>query len=360
MIVIAVILFMMYAVFIVATIRGFNKLPEAKENAKIPKTAFSILIPFKDEAANLNKLLNSLQQLNYPADLFEIILINDHSSDSSEAIVKKFSGIQLLQSGGKGKKSALQTGMQHAKHPWIITTDADCEVPENWLHSFDQMIQQKEAKMLLGPVKYFDQPKFLAQFQQFEFLSLQGITAAAVYYKFPFLANGANLCFQKQAFNKVNGYNGNENIASGDDMFLLEKFAVTYPDKIYFVKNRQALVQTKAAQTLPELIHQKIRWAGKSRHLKNKLAMWIGLLITLINLLLVTAFTGCIWLPFLSWFILFKFLLDGFYIWQINRFYKAKLNPVYFVFSFIIYPFYFFYIGLRSLKGNYQWKNRNY
>jgi len=186
-----------------------------------------------------------------------------------------------------------------------------------------------------------------------EFLSLQALTIAGVYWQKPFLANGANLIFDRQTFFEVEAYKGNKRIASGDDVFLLSKFAKSYPNHIRFIKSKACMVQTQAPQTWHELLQQKVRWASKSKVKGQQLSKMTGLLIFTSNIAVILAlFTGKFW------FVAIKFLLDFILIWQLNKFYKTPVNWLYFIAGLFLYPFYLIVVLLASIKGGYVWKGR--
>lgn len=336
---------------------GFYKIPDFEVQTISPKTGFSIIIPFKNETENLSGLIDSLQKLHYPDRLFEIITVDDHSNDNSSKIVENQPNIKLINNIGKGKKQALQTGIMQARFKWIITIDADCQVSSKYLQSLNAFILQRQPEMLLGPVRYFDTKSFLGQFQQFEFLCLQALTIAGVGYHKAFLANGANLIFRKQSFEAVKGYEGNIDIASGDDTFLLQKFTRNFPDKIRFIKSGSAIVKTKAAKSFIELIHQKIRWAGKSRTKGSAVAKFTGIITVLFHLVLIYAFLT---LSANYGFVIIKIMADAFCLYQINRFYRVKLDWWFYVLGFVIYPFYLILIFILALKGTYHWKGQTY
>jgi len=365
MIVFYLILFI-YGLFILWTIWGFSAMPESVNPVNPEQqTGFSIIIPFRDEAENLDRLMQSLSQLNYPDNLFEIIMVNDYSTDHSVAVIEKyklpnFSIINNKIRSGSPKKDALELGIGLAKHEWIITTDADCEVPVDWLKNYNTGSQMLHTKMLLAPVQYFDSRDFLSQFQQIEFLSLQAISIAGVYWKKAFLSNGANMGFEKKAFIQVSGYEGNNQIASGDDVFLLEKFQEKYPDGIAFIKNKSATVKTQAQKNFKSLVQQKIRWGSKTKYYRSIYPKILGLLLFIVNLEILIASLVCIINIDFVYLISAKILLDIWLFFTVNRFYKTRVNLVNLFVSALIYPFYFIYIGIRSIMGDYQWKSRKY
>ena len=362
----ASIILVIYFLFILWTIWGFRALPKmARSPLSTPKTGFSVIIPFKDEAQNLDLLMHSIRRLNYPLHLFEIIMIDDASEDDSVGIINRYSlaNLRLMDNkirSGSPKKDALEIGIRQAKFDWIITTDADCELPVDWLLNYDNACQTTDAKMLLAPVQFFDNSSFLVYFQQVEFVTMQGITMAGVYWNMPFLSNGANMGFEKKAFFEVNGYQDNHQIASGDDVFLLEKFNTTYPDKIDFIKNPSAMVQTQAQDNLKLLVQQKIRWGGKTKHYQSVFPKLLGVLLLIVNMLFIISIIGIFIDIHCIYIILVKILLDVSLFFIINLFYKTKINPIYAFISSLIYPFYFIYISLVSINGKFKWKNREY
>ncbi len=359
-----IIVISIYVLFIVWVLAGVINYPGLREITGENKQKFSIIIPFKNEERFLSSLLKSLKRLNYNPQYYEVIFVDDHSIDKSVRVIQELadSNMQIiLSSGNSSKKAALLTGIRRAEYPWIVTTDADCEVPENWLQVFDTIIAQNEVKMILGPVKFKDKTGFLQQLQQVEFMALQALSLSGVYWKKPFLSNGANLCFDKNTFFELGAYEGNMQIMSGDDVFLLEKFQRKYPDQIYYAKTTRALVSTRYQEEIAGLIQQKIRWAGKIKHFHSFWAFVAGLLILFTNILLIPALIVGIMgdINFLI-FPVIKLLADLILLIYTRKFIPFRLNFLYFIVVFILYPFYYVYVSLLSIKGVYIWKDKKF
>ncbi|WP_304142689.1 glycosyltransferase [Mesoflavibacter zeaxanthinifaciens] len=231
MLIVAVIILLLYLLLIGKFAFAIDKVSEFKLENIPAKTKFTVVIPFRNEAENLPTLFKSISKLNYQTSLFEIILVNDDSEDLSKDIVTKFISnsaldITLIENerqSNSPKKDAISSAIKISKYDWIITTDADCVLPKYWLDSFDTFIQQNDAKMVVGPVTYHQVNGFLKHFQLLDFLSLTGSTIAGFGIGKPFLCNGANLAYKASFFNSMNGFEGNDTIASGDDIFLMEK-----------------------------------------------------------------------------------------------------------------------------------------
>ncbi len=352
-----VVIGILYTVMMVCVWYNEGQTPFFKTKKKQTVSKFSIIISFKNEAENLPRLIDSLQQLDYPTNAFEIIMVDDHSDDDSYKIVACQEKIKLLKNNGHGKKQALQTGIFHAQYEWLVSIDADCELSRGYLQTLNSFIVENQPVMILGPVRYFDTKRFLEQFQQFEFLCLQAFTMVSAGFGKPFLANGANFVFRKHSFETVGGYEGNMDIASGDDVFLLQKFAREFPGKIYFIKSRSAIVKTQASLTWKALVQQKIRWAGKSKRGGQITAKWVGIMMVFTHISLLYALFN---FRLFYWFIVLKFLVDTLCLYRTNTFYRARLFWWYYPLSFIIYPFYLVLIFILALKGRYRWKGKTF
>ena len=150
----------------------------------------------------------------------------------------------------KGKKRALQAGIDKAKGDLIVTTDADCRMGSQWLSTILSYFTNQETKMLVGPVTFYNTATFFEELQAVEFAALIGTGAVSLSLGQPNMCNGANLAFTKEAFLSVGGYEGNEHLPSGDDEFLLQKIFRMYPQSVSFNASPQGVVVTTAASGL--------------------------------------------------------------------------------------------------------------
>jgi glycosyltransferase involved in cell wall biosynthesis len=384
MIIASVIILALYCVLIIAFIIGFDKVEHFKPVSSAPKTKFSIVIPFRNEAQALPVLIKSLKQNKYPSDKFELIFVDDDSKDDSVKIINDFldkpldeaclersrkarPDIQILKNNrksGSPKKDAVETAINQANFDWILTTDADCHIAQDWLQTFDAFIQQYQPKLIAAPVTYSVDKTLLEQFQLLDLLSLQGSTIGGFGIDKPFMSNGANLCYEKQAFFAINGFKGNEHVASGDDIFLLEKMTDKYPDKVYFLKSDTVIITTKPERTLKKLFSQRIRWAAKATSYKNNFSKLVSIAVFSMNLLLILFFLGSImgyyaWQFFIIVFLI-KFCLDFMLLFKTAIFFKQQSVLKHYFWSSLVYPIFIIFIALSSFTSNYSWKGRTY
>lgn len=363
MVLFALILFL-YAALITQLAFGIAKMnKQTKIETISPKTSFSIIVPFRNEAENLPFLLESIEKLNYPKELFEVILVDDESEEKYDlrSTIYDLKIIPNIRKSNSPKKDAIETAIQIAKHNWIVTTDADCEVPENWLEVFDAKIQETKARMCVGSVGYVSENGFLHDFQNNDFLSLQGVTAGSFGIEKPFMCNGANFGYEKVFFQTLNGFEGNNNLASGDDVFLLQKALKIAPDKISYLGNLN-LVFTKSCASWKVLIHQRVRWASKTAAYNNWYPKILGILVFLTNLsgllLLVASIYESELIKMTAYFWLLKFGMDFMFLKFSAAYFRLPFKN--FLGSFLLYPFFTVLVVMKTMFGKFEWKERQF
>ena len=244
----------------------------------------------------------------------------------------------------------------------MITTDADCVVDANWLSTLDAYIQNHSVAMLAGAVRYDSGNGFLQHFQELDLASLQGATIGSFGINKGFMCNGANFAYTQSFFKTLNGFEGNDAIASGDDVFLLQKAIGRFPDKVHYLKATSNIVLTKAVDDWKSLFFQRVRWASKTSSYQSSFGKGLGLLVFGGNCswLLVA---GC-WLlgygnSFGLFFLLLKIIVDAVLIYQSHQF-LTKNKMQYLVLSSLFYPFFSTAVALYSLFGKYEWKGRSF
>ncbi|KJD31075.1 beta-lactamase regulatory protein [Tamlana nanhaiensis] len=367
MMILSLLITLIYLILIGSFIIGFNKVEDFKLKKLPPKTRFSIIIPFRNEAENLPRLLKSIENLNYHKLLFEVFLVDDASEDNSvEVIVKSGSDAILIPNKRKTKspkKDAITTAMDFAKHEWIITTDADCELPKYWLDTFDAYIQNHNVDALVAPINYTNKNSFLNQFQILDSLSLQGATIGGFGLNKPFMCNGANFSYKKSVFKSLKGFKGNQNIASGDDVFFLEKL-IKQNKTIGYVKSKHAIVKTKTQDNWRDLIAQHIRWAAKTSKYNNMFGKITGLFVLLMNAFIVTGILLTI-LGFINPFtflgvVIAKALIDLILLSKTASFFNQKQVLKHFALGFFVYSFFSVFVAVKSMFTGYTWKGRSF
>jgi len=329
-------------------------------------TRISVIIPARNEEENIKGLLLSVQEQSYPANLFEVIVVDDHSTDKTAEIVNRFSFVKLISlefdNINSYKKKAIETGIAAATGDLIVTTDADCLVPENWLKTIAACKEKTDAVFIAAPVVINEKGSVLSLFQCLDFMTLQGITAASVQKKIHPMCNGANLAYDKIVFNEVGGFSGIDQIASGDDMLLMQKISSRYPNNIFYLLAKEAMVTTAAVQSWKEFFNQRIRWASKTTHYNDiKIFMALFLVyffnVCLVALLVVGFFSPVLWIAFFS-ILLIKTIVELIFLYPVAEFYNKQKLLLWFPFLQPLHILYTVVAGWLGLLGRYQWKGR--
>jgi len=359
----------LYSLLILSLISGFYKIPKEVYKTEVPVNKFSIIIPFRNEEENLEVLIESLNKIEYPKNKFEVIFVDDNSEDNSLEILNRilefidFNYKVLSQDKDKtGKKEALTLGIENASYPWIITTDADCFVRPLWLKLYDQYLQENEVVMLAAPINFrSSETGFLDAFQKLDLSAIIGSTIGSFGIGKPSMSSGANLLFSKKAFEEVSGYDGNFDIASGDDIFLMEKFVEKYPDKVRYLKAHGAIVYTNSMETIGQFLNQRLRWSAKASEYGNISTKFMGFFVGVANLsliiLMILAILG-ISLQQVIPMIILKLLVNFWMIRISSNFLRDKKRLIYYPIVSLIYPFYVVYIAVASQFKTFEWKGR--
>lgn len=361
-----------YALFTLALWVCWLKIPRPISVSTSPTTSVTVIIPVRNEANHIGSLLKDLTQQNYDQTLFEVIIANDGSTDNTTNVLdafKKNSSITLtiidLDQNTKHaspKKRAIQTALNQAKGKLIVTTDGDCRVGPEWLSSIAEAYECFDAKLISGPVTFTAETSLTDHLQTVEFSSLIGSGAASIAAGSPSMCNGANLAYEKKAFEEVGGFVGNEHIASGDDEFLMHKIAGHYPGTVHFLKDARAVVRTAPHSSWQDFFQQRKRWASKWKHYQNPAITALAIYIFLCNAALIAAFVFGIagWLPWHHVIIMFliKGVPEWFFIGSILFFLKKSRSITYVLLVQILYPFYVTLFGIVAQRPSYIWKDR--
>ncbi|MEZ4904442.1 MAG: glycosyltransferase [Spirosomataceae bacterium] len=372
-----VVLYAMLCLWLCWQWSSMHTLP-TKKVALPPDFKLTLIVPVRNEAENIGALLNDLTQQTIRKNHFEIIIANDASTDDTVAIVKKFIGskvldLQLLdlqdEAVSSPKKRAITQAMKIAKGELIVTTDGDCRMGEKWLETMARTYLQTGAKLISGPVCFSTFPlppttakRAFAIFQTIEFASLIGTGGCLIQAGLPTMCNGANLAYQRQAFEEVGGYEGMDQIASGDDEFLLQKINQRFPDAICFLKNQEAIVSTQPQPNWGAFYQQRVRWASKWAVNRRVATMTVAIFVFLVNL--VTLF---LWGELLRGgvedglfliILLLKLLPEFLFLALIIHFLGHKKWIVFIPFVQVIYPFYVLFFGITAQRKGYEWKGR--
>lgn len=349
-------------------LRSFRPVSPVSGNTRV-----TVIIPARDEEANLPLLLQALNAQTYPAHLFEVIVIDDFSADNTATIVRDFpaTNIQLLQLSqhlsaeqrlNSYKKKAIEMAVERASGDIIMTTDADCVMGPEWITRMVQFYETYQPKFIAAPVSFHQENNFFKVLQSLDFMTMQGITGALAALRSGTMCNGANLAYERKVFYEVGGFKGIDNIASGDDMLLMYKIYRAYPEGVLYMKSEEAIVCTLPVDTFRAFMHQRIRWSSKADKYDDKRLIWVLALVYCWNAGLMLTGMAAIFLPeWRMWFaglLFYKVVVEFYFMVPVARFFGKTALLSSFIPGQLFHIPYIVVAGWLGKFGTYQWKGR--
>ncbi len=371
MILLTVFICLVYTFLIINLMKHWEEIPAVNIPEEYQaKIKLSVVIIARNEEGNIKKCIQSILDNDFPISSYEIIVVDDHSEDTTIQEIEGFANerIRVLHLGnflkdGKTnafKKAGIQYALQNAKYNHIIHTDADCVVPTNWLR-ITAWNFKKGTKLQAGPVGFSPVHSFLSWFQQLDMYTLMASTNAGIRSQNWYLANGANLAYAKSSLPQ-DIYKESNRYASGDDVYLINRFAENHGDEIVF--ESLIPIRTTPIENWKSFINQRKRWAGKNRQLakgkmKNILIIPVIANLWVFILLLCIPIIPSITLGLFAFYLLTKLMVDYVLLEYMQRKTRPKEKNKHFLLAFLMYPFYFLLVGFLSLVSpSYQWKAR--
>lgn len=370
MIYLIILITFLYCCSIGYVIIGFIKisiLPKKEQINEVVKK-ISVLIPVRNEEDNISNCLDSLENQLFNNANFEVILINDHSSDNTLLKIQNFIKNSKLNinvyhlTETTSKKAALKLGIKKASYSVIATTDADCILPQKWLSIVSNSIGVN-SDMLLGPVIFGSGKGLFYELQTLDMMAIQGVEFGTLYYKNPILNNAANLAYKKEVYNNLLGYD-TYGTPSGDDIFLLEKFKKNLKENVKGVLRSDFIVETKALGSIKDFWNQRLRWASKSKYYKDGLLIYFSLIILFQNLIQLIVYFELVFIQKYKMeyliLLLCKWLIDFILLFLVSSFFNRRKSLLYFIPIQVLYPIYIVVVGIASKKMKFEWKERSF
>ena len=190
----------LYTFIMLRYIAGWVKIKTLNHNSSDFITSVTVIVPARNEQENIALCLNDIAKQNYPADLFEIIVVDDNSTDLTVSEIEKFQDdhkkinahlIKLKKDPEviANKKMAISEAIKSSKGKLIVTTDADCRMGDKWLSGIVTLYESQNPKMIAGPVCFHNEKTILQKIQTLEFAGLVSISGAGIALEKPIMCN---------------------------------------------------------------------------------------------------------------------------------------------------------------------------
>ena len=331
----------------------------SKTTETISLDKISVLIPFRNEAESLPRIIQSIKNsIKLP---MEIIFINDHSEDAGLAFLQQQVNelpitLVSLPDQKFGKKEALRYGMEHAQGDYYLTLDSDVFFGPNY---FSELEKLPTAHLWILPAILIGRSK--KQLWQEIDLHIMNAINVGLYGLFrPVIASGANLLFSKSAFLASDDYSSHQHISSGDDLFLLRDFRKNNKD-VRLISDPSLAVYTYAPEGLVAFLHQRIRWISKTSKVKDHFATSLGVIQTALSLIFYTLLGMYLFKEEFSEMLFLLIVKTGLdlifyapYFFRFKRIHSWVLIPLYEV----IFPLYNVFLLTLILFLSPTWKGR--
>jgi cellulose synthase/poly-beta-1,6-N-acetylglucosamine synthase-like glycosyltransferase len=357
---IALILLIPYLFLLLRIYLGLKKIQPFKSQNS-PGIFVSVIVACRNEQKNLPSLLSDITLQDYEPEMFELIIVDDNSTDSTFKIASGYNGIRnikVLKNLQSGKKNAIKTGVKACTGELVVTTDTDCRVGKSWLKTIVSFYAEHKPELIIGPVVLKGKGGFFQDFQELEFLSLQGITSGTAMNEDPVLCNGANLAFTRESY-----LSHSENLhyekVSGDDVFLLHSLKRKNENKILWLESGNSMVTTFASETLSSFFRQRARWISKSGAYSDSstiiLAIVTFVTIMLLPILLIAGIFNPVFI--MVFFVAFTLKsIPDFLILQDTTSRYGKKSLLRWVFlSQIFYTYYIVVVVIKALFQGNRW-----
>lgn len=329
----------------------------------------SVIIPARNEAANIEACLDSLAGQDYPSALYETVVVDDHSTDGTAGLVEKRLGreenLKLVRSGPEqqGKKQAISQGVASSTGEIILVIDADCRAQPTWISGILRYFTPDVGVVAGATFFRPDQEKtLLHKLQALDGLTLIAAGAGSIGTGHPAICNGSNLAYRRQVFGQVNGFEGIDRLESGDDDMFVQKIHKHTSWKVAFAQDPGTYNWTAPIDRPGPLLQQRTRWCSTCAHYPDR-GLAAFLIMTYFYYWLTLASIGIIILePGVRLFLLFlvasKELVQILVLVKGCLLFKRRDLIVFMPLLVAVHMPYVLTVSTLSLFKKYNWKGR--
>ena len=332
----------------------------------------SVIIAARNEENNIQTLIKSLSIQSYPKNKFEVIIINDRSTDNTLKILQQSKNlfpqvfvldIKSTPIGWAPKKWALKLGIDQSHGEIILQTDADCIVPPKWIEKIITQFSDPTVAFVAAPSPLGSYNNFINKLFFLDSMAQDAISASGFSNNIALTCSGRNLSFRKKIYNQIDGYLGNESIPSGDDDLLMHKIYNLNKYKMIYLLSEDVIVLSDPPKSFKQFVLQRMRFASKGL-LYYKIDTSVAFRLILPLILITNIFSLYFLIYFLnapSIYLLILLLIKNLSDLYITYNYHYSINQPFSFLSFsflsIIHPIYIMIFGIMGSLINVRWKN---
>jgi cellulose synthase/poly-beta-1,6-N-acetylglucosamine synthase-like glycosyltransferase len=342
---------------------------DCSANQAFSPIKISVIVPVRNEIDTLPTLIEDLLKQRYSTEHYEVIFISDHSEDGTATYLSEVCKtrenfrMEKLDEHFSGKKLAISRGCSVASGDWIIQTDADCRLPENFIGGHAAMARKPGVVLVAGPVLIVNGKGLWNMLEALELMSLTGVGMASFLRGKPVMCSGANLSYSKAFYEEEKEDLMSVPSASGDDVFLMLK-AKKRAGGTAWLGSSKCLVTTTSTGGIRSFFEQRIRWGSKARYYSDKDLLFLSVMVWMASVFMVVNLT----MSFFS-FVLFQVFMVSLVIksaveftllFRTARLFGRQHLLWLFPLAAIFHYIYITVAGLFSMTGRYIWKGRSF
>lgn len=342
---------------------------------KQPQKPFkvTVAIPARNEENHIINCLNSLLTPNNIKHIEKILVLNDDSSDRTKILVhqmiERYDMIECIdvvrnpEEKSSPKKRLITQAVGITKTDWLVLTDADCILPDNWISTMITHANEGSS-MICGPVEFIEKKNWFSTWQKIEFAGMMQVSAGGIGIGKPTTCNAANMWIRTTDFWAVKGFEGVASIISGDDEFLMHKFHSRNPKSIRYVYSPDAVVKTYSFESFTDFLNQRKRWASKGLLYQSVtyriflITIWFYHFMVIFGL--VYSFIVPEFFLYYAVFLTVKVWIDTMILNRANYFLSKKMKRFQIVLAQFIQSPYIVLAGFLGTFGSYTWKGVRY
>ena len=364
-------LYILYFVFILWLIQGLKNLDNLKINYN-SNIFISVVIAIKNESKNLEVLLNALNNQTLAKDKFEIIFIDNESTDNSLKILKKYKDkIENLNYYNSGKVLmnwdrkifSLSKGIEISKGNIVLHTDGDCIPNAKWIENFYNSFNNPKVGVVISRTPLVGSG-FWGKILELENLYQDIFGALGIGHNLFFTCNGRSLGYRKKYFEDIGGYDQISNIIGADDDLLIHRIINEKHCKIKYIISDESCVFSKTPENFEDFFNQRLRYASKIFYLYKMafVSKEIKIIMPFLFVINLVSFYSILSLSYypnllLITFIIIKMIADYMLLYFSQDFLNKKVKLIYFSILSLLHPFYIVFFTLISPFKKIKWKN---
>ena len=353
--------YLLIYIILISGIRKLNKVDNEVNHS------VSIIVPFKNEEDTIANCIQALLTQNYPVDLFEVICVDDHSTDNSFKKIEKFkynTQLTILRiinnnNNNSSKKIALMKAISKAKGDILLFTDGDCVPHANWTRSIIKYFES-DVGIVTGFSPWIDKSNsLLGTLIEFDSLAAAAIAASGIGIKKPITCTGRNFAYRKEVYDEVNGFSDILHSVSGDDDLFLQLVHKKTNWKIKYNISQDSIVLSYQTKSFKEFFIQKKRHISAGKYYSIPLQIMYGIIhITNIAIYLFILFSifysNHLFAAFN--FFLIKNIVQFYFIYKGAKQLKYCKILKYYLLWDIYYTIYNLIVGPYAMFGKIRWK----